>query len=495
MKDRISHVHARTMPYVAPRRPLHAENGVFLERNVRQSGAPYGPLANPCAPGSDSFRTTCATTTFPQRVFKTFRSTDSANPNWNPHSIGDGGIGQTCAQFACQTNSSDITDTPSVVGVNVDARCCVSKPPQAWTKQPDLSSYNWVQGEALRGEDGTSIAPTPNEAANILWNRGNFDYNPKNYYDCSYRPNGFGSEAIAGAQVFDVDPSACAQGATNTLVAKSIQSSLGLFNTPTPTQSASSSASQAQTSTPAFTTSAHASSSAATTHPGMSTATPSQTPSVASTALASTASAGLLSTFVACITPTPTAIIASSAQNLTITALSAGLGAAGATLVLAGVVFAGYRLAQCCKAKNQISPSQQLNFSRQELSQFELTDTAITNYSDPLEEPAETATLASAQDLGREVHLRAGTQRSTHVDLSTIDLNNHILAIPRRLLENPALQSGTLPRSQTPINVSVHLSDEELNENVTVGGERILAAPRPVLDNPFGPPLQNVSLI
>ena len=502
MKDRISHVHARTMPYVAPRRPLHPGNGTFGERSVRQSGAPYSPIQNPCMAGSDSFRTTCATTTFPQRVFKTFRSTDSSRPDWNPNSVGDGGIGQTCAQFACQNNYTDVTDNPTVAGVNVDARCCVAKPLQAWTRQADTNFYSWVQGENLRDESGTSIIPTPNEAARLLSERGANDYNPAKIHDCSYRPDGYGSEPIVGAKVYDVDPSACARGNTDTQVAKSIQSSLGLFNTPTPTPLASSSPVQstlAQTSTPAFTSSAQYSSSEfkfATTHPGMSTAEPSKTPSVTPAVVATTASAGLLSTFVACITPTPTTAIAAASQNLTITALSAGLGAAGATLVLAGAVFAGYRIVQCCKPKNQIRPSHQLNFSRRELSQFELTDTAITNYSDPMEEPAETATLASAQDLGREVNIRAGAQRSTHVDLSTIDLNNHILCIPRRLMENPALQTptGTLARTPTPINVNVHLSDTELNEHVAVG-ERIIAAPRPVLDNPFGPPLQNVSLI
>ena len=503
MKDRISHVHSRTQPYVAQRRPLHAENGTFLDRGVRQSGAPYAPLLSPCAQGSDSFRSTCATTTFPQRIFKTFRSTDSSDPSWTPN-VGDGGMGQTCAQFACQTNSSDVTDNPTFAGVNVDSRCCVAKPPQAWTKQADTSSYNWVQGEALRGEDGTSIFPTPNEAAKILWDRGNYDYNPKNYHDCFYRPNGYGSEPIVGAKVYDVDPSACARGNTDTTVAKSIQSSLGLFNTPTPvpTSLASSSPaqfstpSQAQTSTPAFTTSAQASSSAATTHPAMSTVESSKAQSIAPTVIATTASAGLLSTLAACVTPTPTSVIAASSYNLTVTALSAGLGAAGAGLVVAGAVFAGYRIVQCCKPKNQIRPSHQLNFSRRELSQFELTDTAITNYSDtdPIEEPADTVTVTSAEEQAREVHLRVGTERSTHVDLSTIDLNNHILAIPRRLLENPAVQTGTLSRIPTPINVNVHLSDSELNEHIAVG-ERIIASPRPVLDNPFGPPLQNVSLI
>ena len=454
MKDRISHVHARPNPYaVTPRRPLHyAESSTFGGRVVR-AAPPYV-----CEPpmvwqsthaGQPTTDARCITTSLPRRTFKPTQ-TVAALPLNDTNYYPDRPVGllKACAQIACENGLTDVVAVASPYTAE-NPFCCVAAPPQRWTKQPGASLVRQSPSQDIRfrGIDGTEEF-TPNTA------------------ECA---DSFG---VTGAQRFDsVEPAECRNGTLDRAVALKIQCQVGLETGPICNDRSSSTA---PTPTP----------------------TQRQTPNTQTGSGATLVTgAGILSTLAAFVTPAvPTVAIAAAAPVTTITGLAIGLGIAGSGLVLGAAVIASYKLGQYCKPKNQIRPSHQLNFSRRELSQFELTDTAITNYSDPMEEPADTATLASAQDLGREVHLRVGTERSTHVDLSTIDLNNHILAIPRRLLENPAIQTRTLSRTPTPINVNVHLSDSELNEHIAVG-ERIIASPRPVLDNPFGPPLQNVSLI
>ena len=363
------------MPYATPRRPLHAaEPASFNGRPVRQA-APYSPMQDPCS--WRGYNTTiCATTSFPQRMFSIFGSTDASDPNWTPNGLGgnkgDGGyyISQNCAQFACENNYTDITNAQYWPAL--DARCCVAKPPQAWTMQPQIFTHgNFVKGERLRDKNGTSVYPTPNEAARILWDRGNYDYNPKNYHDCPYNPDGFGQQAIPGAKVYDVDPITCERGFYDTQVAKSIQSSLGLLNTPTPSVSSSPAKStMTQSSAPVVT-------------PSESTL------SIGSTVVATTASAGILSTLAAFVAPTPTAVIAASAPATTVTGLAIGLGVLGSGVVIGGAVLAGYKLAQYCRTETPATTNTENIYEELEMNKKEVTDEpAWANLSEcPFERP------------------------------------------------------------------------------------------------------------
>ena len=401
MKDTIARVHARMMPYATPRRPLHAaEPAAFNGRPVRQA-VPYSPMLNPCTePARNTwgyYDTTCATTTFPQRIFDIvgYSNASVSDANWTPDGrfLERSNIPTTCREFACRNNYTDITFSPYYdhpTSVRIDARCCVAKPPQAWTMLPTIgpnhfqssSSTRQVRGEPIRGKDGTSVHLTQNEAAKILWDRGYYEYNPANYPDCSYS-DVTGFLPIPGAKLYDVDPYACVRGATNTQVAKSIQSSLGLFNTPTPTPVVTSSTTQPEPSSQAISQTQSLATNLATSQ------TTSQTQSVTPTVVAATTSVGLLNTLAAFVTPVQTAVIAASAPATTITGLAIGLGVLGSGVVIGGAVLAGYKLAQYCRTETPATTNTENIYEELEMNKKEVTDEpAWSNLSEcPFERP------------------------------------------------------------------------------------------------------------
>ena len=122
--------------------------------------------------------------------------------------------------------------------------------------------------------------------------------------------------------------------------------------------------------------------------------------------------AALGATAAACLLPTPTAVIAaaaSGASTATVTGLAVTLGLAGSAAVIGGAIYAGYKLVQHCKSETQVIPDTQV--------------------------------MSDAENSYRTYE---------EINLSNINLNEHIIGAPENVLENPFNRPVT--DQQTVIN-------------------------------------------
>ena len=341
-KDKIAHLHARTVPYATPRRPLHTEASSFIERGVRQ--APACTIAHPlvsdpqCCIDKDN------------RAFVTRRSFPS-NPAYQSGYV-------PCERVACENPDADIkaqplfilggTTTPSynslgwcmddqtvknyiTVKKNADNKCCFFPDGDfpAVSAQSGGSFYNPIscQENAIRA--------------------GNCDERYCAYPEVPYKDAMRTVVPYVGAATncsepyptaYNVSAAVCNLGLTNSTAAKQVP-----------------------------------------TYPIITDIGKGCIPVFAATA--SSAAAYLL--------PTPTATIAASAANATVTGLAVGLGVLGSGVVIGGALFAGYKLGQYCKPEAKITPSAENIYEELEMDKKELIDEpAWANLSEcPFERP------------------------------------------------------------------------------------------------------------
>ena len=200
-KDKISRVQARATPYIAPRRPLHAENGTFASRSVRQAN-PACSLPQYLPAGgrywedcNEYIGTVECVPAF--RAFYVQSSGNDASSNAKYF---------TCAKIACDYDSPNIQKADriqSVVGGYVssrpnDTRCFISIPPKEITHPPIGGKFSSM----YRNIPGT-VAYDMDSIANT------------------------GGTYIAGV-VHDVDNSMCYQGFNNPAIAREIQQEIGI---------------------------------------------------------------------------------------------------------------------------------------------------------------------------------------------------------------------------------------------------------------------------
>ena len=297
MKDKISHVHPRAVPYAAtPRRPLHAESGTFASRSVRQAN-PACSLPQYLPPGT--FNEQCneyigTVECVPAlRAFYVQSSGDSANSDAQYF---------TCAKIACDSESPNIQKAPLIqytfggrVGSRPnDTRCFIAIPPEEFTHP--------VIGGAWSGLYRNIPGTVAHDIGSISGSR-------------------------APGVVHDVDNALCFKGFSDKAVAREIQQEIGI------------------------------------------------TAALGATGIA------------ACLLPAQTAAIAASAQATAVTGLAVGLGLFGSAVVIGGAGYAGYKMVQHYKLKNEVAPSTELLYSNQE--DTDLNENIIVSSEKVLESPFE----------------------------------------------------------------------------------------------------------
>ena len=206
MKDRISHVHARAVPYAAtPRRALHPENGTFTERSVRQANNPACRLPQ-YLPTSGIFAfEECNEYVGTVECVPALRAFYVQSPTYRPtNSPYTKYI--TCAKIACDYDSpniqkadriSSIINGQIVSRVN-DTRCFIATPPQEFTHPPS----GLERSQMYRNIPGTV----------------EYEIDSAGLVDVTYP-----------GVVHDVDNSKCYAGLRDKAVARQIQQEVGLI--------------------------------------------------------------------------------------------------------------------------------------------------------------------------------------------------------------------------------------------------------------------------
>ena len=230
-----------------------------------------------------------------------------SDPNYNLNNNPDYRY-QTCAKVACDTGRNIVVNVRGDINnPEFDNRCCVSEPPQSWTQLPSI--------------DRTRPIFSTNRCAS---------YDNLNH-TVSYDLIGCSSNAHVYEVPNVTDSSYCYKGQSNQTVAIDIQHRVGLIP-------------DGNTTAPTIT-------------PSKIINPPSACRESSSSAVAviTSAVAGAASTIGAFITPTPTAVIAASASNATVTGLAAGLGITGSGIVIGGAVYGAYKVSQWFKSDPPVS--------------------------------------------------------------------------------------------------------------------------------------------
>ena len=164
-KDRIERARMRTTPYIAPRRPLHSENGTFTARHVRQANNPACSLPQFLPAGSVFNYEYCNEYIGEVRCVPALRSfyvynREAVNPA-NP-SLGYKYI--TCAKVACDNGLPNIQKANKIpftlngqtyYRLN-DTRCAITKPPYAFTSTSFVNDGNY---RYIPGTGAYAVAP------------------------------------------------------------------------------------------------------------------------------------------------------------------------------------------------------------------------------------------------------------------------------------------------------------------------------------------------
>ena len=149
MKDRVSRVQAREVPYIAPRRPLHAENGTFTGRSVRQANPnPACNLTQLLPLGGKTYEE-CNEYIGTVDCVPAIRAFWVQSPPYS-YTNSPSTTYATCAKIACDYDSPNIQKADrisSIFGTYIgtrpnDTRCFVAIPPEEFTHPPIGGDYS-----------------------------------------------------------------------------------------------------------------------------------------------------------------------------------------------------------------------------------------------------------------------------------------------------------------------------------------------------------------
>ena len=273
MKDKISHVHSRAVPYATPRRALHPESGTFASRSVRQaipnpacSLSKYLPAAGNQFEDCNEYIGTVECVPALRAFY--VQSRDPQDPL--NRSI-------TCAKLACDLGLPNIRKADLIPvtydgvrrAIPNDTRCFIAIPPEEFT----YTSSGNVRSGTYRNIPGTGAY-----AVDSLVIMG----------------------SVYPGVIHDVDHSKCSEGLNDPAVAREIQQEIGI------------------------------------------------TAAIGATAIAS------------CVQASSGAAVAAT-QATAVTGLAVGLGLLGSGVVIGGAAYAGYKMVQHYKLKNEVAPSTELN--------------------------------------------------------------------------------------------------------------------------------------